>query len=389
MPEKTITDVYLNRPKYWQHRANQAFFFIGGFGSASWAPLVPFLRERLAIDDATLGMLLLCIGLGSLFTMPFSGRLAGTLGLRKVIVGTVVCFSILLLILASISSIYFAVPALLLFGSFMGLLDVTVNIHAVRVEQMLGRRVMSGMHAMWSVGGFVGAGLFGIWMRLSLTPFQATCIAVGIIALLILLFARFLFTAKKHEDKGTLFAIPRGIVAFIGAITLIAFLVEGAIMDWSGVFLTTVRNLPMEDAGEGFAAFSAAMLTMRLLGDRLVSKLGAKPVVLWGSALAICGFLLVIFAPIEALLFLGFFLIGIGAANVVPVFYSLLGKQDVMTVSAAVSAVSTLGYLGILMGPAAIGFIAQHTSLYASFGLLAFLVFCQLLIGAYVYHRLE
>ena len=130
------------------------------------------------------------------------------------------------------------------------------------------------------------------------------------------------------------------------------------------------------------------MLTMRLLGDWTVQKLGQERVVIGGSLLAVAGFLLIIFAPTVVLLYLGFFFIGVGCANVVPVFFSLLGKQHVMPISLAVPAVSTLGYLGILMGPAAIGFIAHQTSLYAAFTLLAALVLLQAVIAAYVYRHI-
>ena len=159
-------------------------------------------------------------------------------------------------------------------------------------------------------------------------------------------------------------------------------------MDWGGVFLTTVRHFDMSLAGTAFTVFSAAMLTMRLFGDWTVQKLGQERVVIGGSLLAVAGFLLVIFAAEPALLYLGFFAIGIGCANVVPVFFSLLGKQRVMPISLAVPAVSTLGYLGILMGPAVIGFIAHQTSLYTAFGLLAFLVLLQSIIAAYVYRHI-
>lgn len=190
------------------------------------------------------------------------------------------------------------------------------------------------------------------------------------------------------DAGGKLLALPKGIVTFVGIIACIAFLVEGAIMDWGGVFLTTVRHFDMALAGTGFTVFSAAMLTMRLLGDWTVQKLGQERVVIGGSLLAVAGFLLIIFAPTVVLLYLGFFCIGVGCANVVPVFFSLLGKQHVMPISLAVPAVSTLGYLGILMGPAAIGFIAHQTSLYAAFTLLAVLVLLQAVIAAYVYHHI-
>ena len=369
-----------------QH-STRALFFIGGFGAASWAPLVPLLRERLAIGEDVLGMLLLCIGIGSLLTMPLSGAAAVRFGCRRTLTVAAAAFALLLLVLCQVDNMVLAVVFLLIFGAMMGCIDVVVNIQAVLVEKAAKRRLMSGMHALWSVGGFIGAGLFGIWVgSLGLTPFVSTCIAAGIMLITLAFFARHLLPFGG-ESGGAMVAIPRGIVAFVGVVACIAFLVEGAIMDWSGVFLTTVRNFDMSLAGTGFTVFSAAMLIMRLLGDVTVQKLGQKNVVLGGSLLAFLGFLLVIFAPSSLLLYAGFFAIGIGSANIVPVFFSLLGKQNDMPISMAVPAVSTLGYLGILMGPAAIGFLSHQTSLYAAFGLLAALVAVQALIAAYVYKK--
>ncbi|TYZ29486.1 MFS transporter [Selenomonas caprae] len=369
-----------------QH-STRALFFIGGFGAASWAPLVPLLRERLAIGEDVLGMLLLCIGIGSLLTMPLSGAAAVRFGCRKTLSVAATVFALLLLVLCQVDNMVLAALSLLVFGALMGCIDVVINIQAVLVEKAAKRRLMSGMHALWSVGGFIGAGLFGIWVgTLGLTPLISTCIAVGIMLLTLAFFACHLLPFGG-ESGGAMVAIPRGIVAFVGVVACIAFLVEGAIMDWSGVFLTTVRGFDLSLAGMGFTVFSAAMLVMRLLGDVTVQRLGQKPVVVGGSLLAFLGFLLVIFAPGSLLLYTGFFAIGIGSANIVPVFFSLLGKQQDMPISMAVPAVSTLGYLGILMGPAAIGFLAHQTSLYAAFGLLAALVAAQAAVAAYVYKK--
>ena len=371
----------------WTQHATRAVFFIGGFGAASWAPLVPLLRQRLAIGEDVLGLLLLCIGIGSLLTMPLSGAAAVRLGCRKVLTFASIAFAFLLFILSQVSDVLLAIPVLLLFGAIMGCIDVVANVQAVIVEKAAGKRLMSGMHGLWSVGGFVGAGLFGIWVGgLGLTPTVSTLIAAGIMVMAILIFSRFLLP-YGGDSGGKMLAIPKGIVAFVGIIACIAFLVEGAIMDWSGVFLTTMRGFDMSLAGTGFTVFSAAMLMMRLMGDRLVQKVGQKIVILGGSALAFVGFLAVILAPQAWLLYAGFFAIGVGSANIVPVFFSLLGKQKDMPIGLAVPAVSTLGYLGILMGPAAIGALAHATSLYAAFGLLAGLVVLQFVIARYVYRK--
>ena len=368
--------------------AARAFFFIGGFGTATWAPLVPLLRERLMVGDDVLGMLLLCIGVGSLLTMPLSGALAMRLGCRRVVMTAAILFAAILLLVSCVDALSLAVPIVLIFGAVMGCIDVVVNIVAVLVEKGIGRRIMSGMHAFWSLGGFVGAGLYGVWVGLlGLTPFQSTAIAAGLILLLTAVFGRHLI--PYGGGGGALLALPRGIIVFVGMTAFIAFLSEGAVMDWGGVYLTTVRGMDLALAGTGYSVFSAAMLTMRFLGDRVVQRIGALPVAVGGALLAFGGILLVMFAPVDALLYAGFFAIGIGSANIVPVFFSLMGRQNVMPVSAAVSAVSTMGYLGILAGPAAIGFVSSLTTLQTAFAMLAALSILQAAIGLYVFKRIK
>ena len=368
--------------------AARAFFFIGGFGTATWAPLVPLLRERLMVGDDVLGMLLLCIGVGSLLTMPLSGALAMRLGCRRVVMTASILFAAILLLVSCVDALSLAVPIVLIFGAVMGCIDVVVNIVAVLVEKGIGRRIMSGMHAFWSLGGFAGAGLYGVWVGLlGLTPFQSTAIAAGLILLLTAVYGRHLI--PYGGGGGALLALPRGIIVFVGMTAFIAFLSEGAVMDWGGVYLTTVRGMDLALAGTGYSVFSAAMLTMRFLGDRVVQRIGALLVAVGGALLAFGGILLVMFAPVDALLYVGFFAIGIGSANIVPVFFSLMGRQNVMPVSAAVSAVSTMGYLGILAGPAAIGFVSSLTTLQTAFAMLAALSILQAAIGFYVFNRIK
>lgn len=368
--------------------AARAFFFIGGFGTATWAPLVPLLRERLMVGDDVLGMLLLCIGVGSLLTMPLSGALAMRLGCRRVVMTAAVLFAAILLLVSCVDTLSLAVPIVLIFGAVMGCIDVVVNIVAILVEKGIGRRIMSGMHAFWSLGGFAGAGLYGVWVGLlGLTPFQSTAIAAGLILLLTAVFGRHLI--PYGGGGGALLALPRGIIVFVGMTAFIAFLSEGAVMDWGGVYLTTVRGMDLALAGTGYSVFSAAMLMMRFLGDRVVQRIGALFVAVGGALLAFGGILFVMFAPVDALLYVGFFAIGIGSANIVPVFFSLMGRQNVMPVSAAVSAVSTMGYLGILAGPAAIGFVSSLTTLQTAFAMLAALSILQAAIGFYVFKRIK
>lgn len=372
-----------------QKNSTRAIFFISGFSAASWAPLVPILRERLFIEEDLLGMLLLCVGIGSLLTMPIAGTLASKFGCRKVLTVASIFISAMLLLLCKVSNFWLTVPIVLLFGGIMGCIDVVMNIQSVVVEKAVKHQIMSGMHAMYSVGGFIGAGLFGVWVGfLKLTPFQSTIISVLIIFLLLMKYSKHFIVESGGEKNDKLIAVPKGILIFIGLIAMFSYLVEGAIMDWSGVFLTITKGFDISVAGVGFAMFSASMLLMRFVGDSLVQKFGARFIILGGCVIAFAGFLFLIFGDAQKILFAGFFLIGLGCANVVPVFFSMLGKQKIMPVNMAIPAVSTLGYLGMLMGPAVIGFIAKVTSLYFSFGLLAILIIFEFFIANYIFKKM-
>ena len=387
----------LNNPaipeKERQHRvraaewAGWAIFFIGGFGTASWAPLIPLLRERLAIDDGTLGLLLFCVGCGSLVTLPFSGKAAAMWGCRRVLVTAATIFTFTLFGLSQVSSLPLAVMLVLLFGACMGSIDTCINIQAVIIEQAAHRLIMSRMQAFWSIGGFTGAGVSAIWMKvLGLSATLSTLIACACMLLLLLGSYRY-YLPYGGAGNGKLFAWPRGVVILLGLVTLIAFLMEGAMMDWSGVFLTTARSLDLSLAGTAFAVFSAAMLLVRFTGDALIMRLGQRRIIYAGAVLAFIGFLAIILAPQLPLLYTGFFLVGVGCANVVPVFYSMMGRQKVMPVNEAVPAVSTMGYLGVLMGPAFIGFLVQATSIVDAFAFLASLLLIEIMLAYAIFRQ--
>lgn len=387
-----ITDPHHEKDAFvsgvWQQHATRALFFVAGFGVAAWAPLVPFIKNRLGIAEDILGLLLLCIGIGSVLTMPLAGVIAARYGCRRVLTLTGIVLPLLLLLLSVLSSLPLIVVMLLLLGATIGAMDAVVNIHAVLVEQASGRRLMSGLHGLWSVGGFAGAGLFGLLMQSGLSPLTTMACIAGIIWVTLAIFCRHLLAYGGKGGKSAL-AMPKGIVALIGALCFVSFLAEGAVLDWSGVFLTSLRGMDLSMAGSGYAAFSVAMLLMRLCGDRLVQKLGDRRLVIGGGVVTACGFLLTILLEDAHLSLWGFFLIGIGAANIVPILFSLLGHQTVMPIGAAVAAVTTLGYSGILMGPAAIGFIAHQVGLLSAFALMAVLLLLQAVMANYVYGRMK
>ena len=353
-----------------QQAATRAAFFIAGFALSAWAPLIPFAKDRAGLDEAALGLLLLCFGAGSLAAMPLAGALTTGVGCRPVVSLATILICIALPVLAHTDSVPVLATALLLFGAGVGAVDVAMNIQAVIVERASGRSMMSGFHAMFSIGGIAGALSVSALLFLGTSPLVAAVGVAGIIGSLLACCERHLLRqADQHRDR--LLVWPRGPVLLIGMLCLILFLVEGGMLDWSAVFLTTRRDVAPAQAGLGYAAFATAMAVGRLGGDRLVDVLGGRRMLTLGCATAIVGLVLAVLAHASYLEFGGFLLVGAGCSNLVPVLYTAAGSQSAMPAGPAISAVTTLGYAGILCGPALIGLVAQMTSLGIAFSGLA------------------
>ncbi|WP_369303329.1 MFS transporter [Pseudomonas sp. N2-5-1-1] len=348
-------------------------FFIAGFGIAAWAPLVPYAKARAQLNEGTLGLLLLCLGVGSIIAMPVAGALASRYGCRRVLTGGTIMICLALPMLATVSSIPLLMAGLFLFGAGLGTVDSTVNLQAVIVERASGKTMMSGFHGLFSLGGIVGAaGVSGL-LGLGLSPLQATLVVIVIMAVALLKAGPHLLPYGS-ESSGPAFAVPHGVVLFIGCLCFIVFLAEGAVLDWSAVFLSAERGLDEAYAGLGYAAFALTMTAGRLTGDAIVRRLGATRVIIIGGSLATAGMLLATLFPAWETALLGYALVGAGCSNIVPVLYTAVGKQKVMPEHIAVPAITTLGYAGILAGPAMIGFIAHGSSLSIAFVLVAMLL---------------
>ncbi|MFJ2367256.1 MFS transporter [Pseudomonas sp. NPDC087697] len=368
------------RPGRLEQMSTRIAFFIAGFGIAAWAPLVPYAKARAGLDDGTLGLLLLCLGVGSILAMPMAGALASRFGCRRVLSGGTLLICLALPLLATVSSIPLLIAALFLFGAGLGTVDSTVNLQAVIVERASGKTMMSGFHGLFSLGGIVGAAGVSALLGLGISPLGATLVVIVFLVLSLLKAAPHLLPYGS-ESSGPAFAIPHGVVLFIGSLCFIVFLAEGAVLDWSAVFLASERNLDTAYAGLGYAAFALTMTVGRLTGDAIVHKLGATRVIVFGGLTAAAGLLLATLAPAWEAALIGYALVGAGCSNIVPVLYTAVGKQNVMPENIAVPAITTLGYAGILAGPAVIGFIAHGSSLSFAFGLIALLLLAVAVSG--------
>ncbi|MEG1210037.1 MAG: MFS transporter [Leclercia sp.] len=349
-----------------QRLATRIIFFIAGFVTATWAVLVPYAKANTGVNEATLGSLLLCLGMGALIAMPLTGMLTSRYGCRRVILVAMVMVMLTTPLLAIIANPPLLAAVLLLFGVGVGVTDCAMNIQAIIVERSSPKPLMSGFHGMYSVGGIAGAGAMTLLLTLGASAFTACLIVTLSVALMLAVSLKGLLP-WANPASGPAFAIPRGVVLLIGAICFAVFLAEGTVLDWSAVYLTEVRGVPESLGGLGFTCFAVAMTIFRLTGDRLIARTGALRAVVGGAIVAAIGFALVTFVPVWTLSLLGYVLVGAGCANIVPVMFSAVGRQTRMPQAVAVPAITTLGYLGVLAGPAIIGYVAHATSLTQAF----------------------
>jgi predicted MFS family arabinose efflux permease len=366
--------------------ATQAIFLVCGFGLSSWAPMVPYAKDRLDLNDSSLGLLLLFLGAGAIITMPVSGYLIHKLGSRKVMLASAIIIAVTLPLLLLMKSVVPMAAVLFIFGCGIGNIDVAMNAHGVQVQNLFGKPIMSSLHGLFSVGGLCGALGIGFLIKTGLEPLiAASCISILLLAIVLWQF-KFLMDAKTEKEVIKRFSVDgtgqngkkgswlNGSVIFLGLMCFAVFLAEGAMLDWSAIFLRDDRGMDKALTGVGYASFSVAMAVMRLVGDRIVARLDSKFVVIYGALIGATGLAIAIFIPLIITALIGFILLGIGAANIVPVFFSAAGSLKNVSSSIAISAITTIGYAGQLAGPGILGFIAHRFSLPIALGFTGFLL---------------
>ncbi|MBN5213544.1 MFS transporter [Serratia ureilytica] len=351
--------------------ATRAIFFLAGLGMAAWAPLIPFVKARLGIDDGALGLLLFCLAAGSMAIMPFAGYLIAKLGCRAVLLGAGALLCVDLPLLALLDESLLMGAALGVFGAVNGIMDVAMNSQAIIVERESGQAKMSGFHGFYSLGGIAGAGGVSLLLLAGLAPAQAIGLIALLIAILLLIVAGDLLAHGGIGERGrggARWALAHGKILFIALLCFFVFLTEGAMLDWSALFLHAERGVAKSQAGIGFTLYAVAVACGRLYGDRLIGAIGRFRTLLLGSLCAAAGVLLTVTVPLASAAFGGLMLAGLGIANIVPILFNAVGNQKQVPPGQAFPAVTLVGYLGLLTGPALIGFIANYTSLALAFG---------------------
>ncbi|WP_286707063.1 MFS transporter [Flavobacterium sp. 38-13] len=362
---KHAKESYLKRIRW----AVSLFYFGMGLCFATWASRIPDIKASLHLSESDLGSILFALPFGQLMVMPFSGKLVTKYGSHKILLIALALYAIALTNLGLAEKPWQLSLGLFLFGIFGNLSNIAVNTQGVYTEGLFKRTIMSSFHGAWSTAGFSGA-LIGIAMlALKLSPFQHFVIAALIVFVLMAANYKYLIRAKekKSSEKKKFFAKPDGVLLWLGIIGFCCMASEGVMFDWSGVYFKEIVKAPGPLVILGYTSFMIMMASGRFLGDRLIHKYGRKRVLQISGLLISTGLFTSVFLPYLIPSTLAFMLVGLGVSTIVPTVYSIAGKNATVAPGEALTIVSSVSFLGFLMGPPVIGFIAEAAGLQFSF----------------------
>ena len=369
-----LSSITIQSPARPARIAVSAYFFSAGFCFASWASRIPDIQQKLSLNEAGLGMVLLSLPVGLMVSLPVSGFVVARYGSRYTAIIAALLYAMLLPFLGLVTLVWQLVVVLFLFGFAGNLLNISMNTQGVGVEALYGRSIMASFHGVWSVAGFSGATIGTLMLSLFISPFLHFCIIAILVCCLVIVAYKYLLVRDIHSDSKTpVFAKPDSALLKLGLIAFCCMVCEGTMFDWSGIYFVKVVEVPKSLTTLGYVAFMTTMAGGRFAGDWMSVKIGKRNMIRMSGLLIAGGLMLAVVLPYIVPATIGFLITGMGVSSVVPLVYSTAGKSGKVAAGVALAAVSTIGYLGFLFGPPAIGLIAQALSLRWSFALIAFL----------------
>lgn len=354
-----------------------AFFFIQGLIFSTWANRIPDIKNALRLSDGMLGAVLFALPVGQLTAMGLSGYLVSRFGSKNMLTIAACLYPAGLVLLGTVDSLWQLAAALFFFGICGNLSNISVNTQGVGVERLYRRSIMASFHGIWSLAGFAGGILSSIMVADRIPPFTHFCIVYAIGFLIMLSARKFILprdaNAQNKTENKKIFVKPDRYIVSLGILAFACMICEGTMFDWSGVYFEKVIAAPADLSRVGFVAFMFTMTVGRFTADWLVTKLGIETVLKFSGIFIFTGMLVAILFPTLITATIGFLLVGIGTSSVVPMAYSMAGKSKTMLPGVALATVSSIGFLGFLIGPPVIGFISEFTNLRVSFALIAVL----------------
>ncbi len=374
----SLTDIFHLNTFYTKRQiriAVSVFFFCQGICFASWASRIPDIKTTLHLSEAALGSILLALPAGQLTMMPFSGKLVTRFGSKYVLRLAAVGYALTLILIGSTTASWQLALSLYLFGLTGNLCNISVNTQAVNAEHLFGRSILASFHGVWSAAGFTGAMVGLFMMRLELLPMYHFMIVASVVITLNLSFQKKLIITPVSRTASSFkrFQFPKGLLLQLGLIAFCCLSAEGCMFDWSGVYFKEVVKVKGELVSLGYASFMIMMATGRFTGDKLAERFGRKKMVQLSGVLIFSGMMIAVLLPNIIFSTIGFMIVGFGVSSIIPLVYSTAGKVKDVASGIAIATVSGVGFLGFLMGPPLIGYIAELAGLRASFAVIAVL----------------
>jgi MFS family permease len=350
------------------------FFFVSGFGFSTWASRIPNIQQHLRLNEAELGWVLFALPAGLMVTLPFTGMLLSRYNGRYVMLAGAIVFNVMLTMIGLVSSTWQLMLILFFFGCSRNLFNISLNAQSIAVQKMYDRSIIASFHGIWSLAGFGGAALGALMVAMNQQPLLHFFVVAIILTSLLLYF--FQYTPDQQpaaHERQPLFVVPGKALVKYGVISFASMACEGTMFDWSGIYFKKVVGAPKDLVTVGFALYMVAMTLGRLTGDRVVGFLGIQQVLKYSGVLIFTGLITAVAFPFYLPACVGFIMVGFGVSCVIPLVFSLAGKSKTMGSGPAIAAVSSIGYLGFLLIPPIVGFIAQTSNLRWSFLMIAFM----------------
>lgn len=347
--------------------AMAGFFFVSGFGFSSFASRIPSLQQNLSLTDAGLGSLLFAMPLGLICTLPLTGFLLGKYQVRNVMLLGSIAYNLLLCSLGLVQNQWQLALALFFFGSSRNIMNISINALSVEVQTYFNRSIINSFHGIWSVSGFLGAGLGG-WMIAHDGEMSMHFALVGAVCALAMALCFPNTVPNPIGSKRPGFHLPKGPLFRLGLLAFGCMACEGIMYDWSGIYFVKAVHAPKAFTSVGYVCFMCSAATARFLGDKAVDRFGKTQVLRACTASVVVGLLLAIVFPTVLVAGLGFMLVGIGVSCTVPLIMASASGASSKPPGIAIASVSTISYLGFLICPPMIGHLASAFGLRAAFG---------------------
>jgi MFS family permease len=348
------------------------FFFISGFGYSTWASRIPTIKQDLHLNDAQLGTALFALPVGLMLTMPITARLLGHYSSRGVMLFGSLFLSVVLIGIGFTHSLWQLILMLLLFGSARNLMTLSINTQGVAVQALYSKSIMAAFHGIWSLAGFAGAAVGLLMVYFNVAPAWHFIGVSILLTFFTLYFVRHtLFQRPAPQSKRPVFSLPDKYLLKFSLICFACMACENTMYDWSALYFQKEVNPDKTIATAAFVIYLVAMTTGRFFGDKMVTRAGIKKVLKFSGWFIFCGLALAVALPYTVTAAMGFILVGFGVSCIVPMVFSLAGRSKNMSSSSALASISTVGYLGFVLVPPFVGFVAQTASLRLSFAIIA------------------